>query len=292
MRKQTYILGILSTTIVTLAFLMKFNKLPGAALLFALTVIVIVGFSLSYTIDRVRNQQRKALQLSTIILFTCFPILMFGALFSSIDLPGSQELYGLGTIIFAVYFVFFSASSEGRKLRLRRDRQLAAVVFTDIIGFTSLMGDDENNALNILGINRKIQKGIIRKHRGKWVKEMGDGSLVIFYTATEAVQAALEIQEKVQDVKKFEIRIGIHLSEIVFTDSDVFGDGVNVASRISDKASAGEITISDSVYQNIRNRENLIITSLGEIELKNVEYKIGVHKIETYKMKGHLKLQE
>ena len=200
-------------------------------------------------------------------------------------------MYGLGTLIFAVYFVFFSASAEGRKLQLRRDRQLAAVLFTDIIGFTSQMGDDENNALSILAVNREIQKGIIRKHRGKWVKEMGDGSLVIFYTATEAVLAALEIQEKVQNANKFEIRMGIHLSEIVFTDSDVFGDGVNVASRISEKASAGEITISDSVYQNIRNRENLTITSLGEIEFKNVAYKLGIHKIVTSRMKEHLKMQ-
>jgi class 3 adenylate cyclase len=270
---------------VILAFLMKFKRLPGATPLFAIAVTAIVGFSLSYTIDRVRNQQRKVLQLSTIILFTCFPTLMFGFLFNSLDLPGSSELYGLGTIIFAVYFVFFSTASEGRKLQLRRDRQLAAVLFTDIIGFTKLMGDDENNALSILGINRKIQMGIIRKHRGKWLKEIGDGSLVIFYTATEAVQAALEIQEKVQEVKKFEIRMGIHLSEIVITDSDVFGDGVNVASRISDKASAGEITISDSVYQNIRNRENLTITSLGEMEFKNVAYRLGIHKIETSRIR-------
>jgi len=277
---------------VILAFLFKSLQLPGAPALFALAVTVIVGFSLSYTIDRVRTQQRKILQLSTIILFACFPTLMFGALFYSLNLPGSGALYGLGTIIFAVYFVFFSASSEGRKLQLRRDRQLVAVLFTDIIGFTSLMGDDENNALSILAINRNIQKKVIRKHRGKWVKEMGDGSLVIFYTATEAVQAALEIQAIIQKTKKFEIRMGMHLSEIVFTDSDVFGDGVNVASRISEKASAGEIAISDSVFQNIRNRENLTITYTGEIEFKNVAYKLGIHKIETSKMKENSEVQE
>lgn len=270
--------------------MLKFNSLPGAAEVFFLTSNVIIGFSLSYTIDKVRSQQRKALQLSTIILFTCFPILMFGAVFSSLSLPGGVELYGLGTIIFAVYFVFFSGSSEGRKLRLMRDRQLAAILFTDIIGFTALMGENEDKALDALAINRKIQKRVIRKHRGKWIKEMGDGSLVIFYTATEAVQASLEIQEKVQETKKFEIRIGIHLSEIVFSDSDVFGDGVNVASRISDKASAGEICISDSVYQNIRNRENLTIKSSDQVELKNVAYKLRIHKIDTSIMKENQKM--
>jgi class 3 adenylate cyclase len=210
---------------------------------------------------------------------------MFANLLVVFNFTGSQILYIVGSVLLAIYFIFFSIRSDvdGRQLVLSRDRQLAAILFTDIIGFTSLMGEDENKTLDILSINRRIQKNIIRKYRGKWVKEMGDGSLVIFYTATEAVHAALEIQTKIQDENKFEIRIGIHLSEIVFTDSDVFGDGVNVTSRISDKAAAGEICISDSVYQNIRNREDLTITSLGEIELKNVAYKLHIHKIVTSK---------
>lgn len=280
-------------TMIVLGFIMKSLQIPGGSALIGLGFpLFIFGFSLSYTIDRLRNQQRKVLQVSTIILFICLQTLMFGGLFNAYDLPGSLVMYSLGSLLFAIYFVFFSARSEGRKLQLRRDRQLAAILFTDIIGFTTLMGEDEDKALNVLAINRKVQKKIIRKHRGKWVKEMGDGSLVIFYTATEAVQAALEIQEKIQEIRKFEIRIGIHLSEIVFTDSDVFGDGVNVASRISDKASANEICISDSVHQNIRNRENLTIIFEGELELKNVAYKLGIHKIETSKMKEDLEMQK
>ena len=265
-------------------FVLQSLKLPGGIALVGLGIpLFIIGFSLSYTIDRLRSQERKLLQISTIILFICLQTLMFGGLFTGLDLPGAQAMYSLGTLLFAIYFIFFSARSEGRKLQLRRDRQLAAILFTDIIGFTVLMGKDEDKALKALTINRKVQKKVIRKHRGKWVKEMGDGSLVIFYTATEAVQAALEIQEKIQEIRKFQIRIGIHLSEIVFTDSDVFGDGVNVASRITDKASANEICISDSVFQNIKNRENLKIIFEGELELKNVAYKLGIHKIETSK---------
>lgn len=284
MRKHTYVLGVLSTAIIIFGFVLQSLKLPGGIALVGLGIpLFIIGFSLSYTIDRLRSQERKLLQISTIILFICLQTLMFGGLFTSLDLPGAQAMYSLGTLLFAIYFIFFSARSEGRKLQLRRDRQLAAILFTDIIGFTVLMGKDEDKALKALTINRKVQKKVIRKHRGKWVKEMGDGSLVIFYTATEAVQAALEIQEKIQEIRKFQIRIGIHLSEIVFTDSDVFGDGVNVASRITDKASANEICISDSVFQNIKNRENLKIIFEGELELKNVAYKLGIHKIETSK---------
>jgi class 3 adenylate cyclase len=75
--------------------------------------------------------------------------------------------------------------------------------------------------------------------------------------------------------------MGIHISEIVFTDTDVFGDGVNVASRISDKATANEICISEAVFQNIRNREDLHIDLVGEMELKNVSYKLTVYKIDS-----------
>ncbi len=112
-------------------------------------------------------------------------------------------------------------------MRIRKDRQLAAVLFTDIVGFTKMMGSDEDNTLQTLERNRKIQKKWIRKFRGKWLKEMGGGSLVIFYTATEAVLCGQKILEVIKD-EDFEVRIGIHVSEILFTDSDVFGDGVNV----------------------------------------------------------------
>ena len=102
----------------------------------------------------------------------------------------------------------------------------------------------------LLENNRKIQKNIIRKYRGRWLKEMGDGTISIFYTASEAVLCALEIQETINNDHNFKIMLGIHTSEIVFTDKDIFGDGVNVSSRISDLAGPGEICISDDVFRN------------------------------------------
>ena len=157
---------------------------------------------------------------------------------------------------------------------------MAAILFTDIVGFTAMMGEEEDKALKVIDKNRQIQKQVIRKHGGKWLKEMGDGSLVIFYTATEAVSAASEIQNHIQQTGEFNVRMGIHLAEILFTDTDVFGDGVNVASRISDKASANEICVSDAVFQNIRNREDLIVSPMGQITFKNVAYPLNIYKIE------------
>ena len=139
-------------------------------------------------------------------------------------------------------------------MTIRKDRQLAAILFTDIVGYTSIMGKDENKALEFLEQNRHIQKKLIRKYRGKWLKEMGDGSIAIFYTASEAVLCAKEIQDEINAKTSIKLKMGIQISEVVFSDSDVFGDGVNVASRISECAGPGEICFSEAVYNNIRNR--------------------------------------
>ena len=282
MRKHTFILGILFTLILALGLVLKFLHIAGAneAILIANTLFIVV-FSISYLIDRLRKQQRRAFKLSTIVLLVSIQSFMFASNLVIMKLPGGPEMTIIALILITTYFVFFSTQSEDRKLQLRRNRQLAAILFTDIVGFTSMMGDDEQEALRILDSNRSIQKRIIEKHRGKWLKEMGDGSLVIFYTATEAITAAVEIQSRIQETGKFNVRMGIHLSEIVFSNKDVFGDGVNVASRISDKAEKDEIAISDSVYQNIKNREDLQIDFLGEFELKNVSYPLRIHKITT-----------
>lgn len=248
--------------------------------------VVLTGaglFVAGFTFTMVRtftSQSRKALRVSTIFLLVAIEASILGLVTNRFHLPGSIFFEISALILFGIYWVFYSGVSEGRKLQLRKDRQLAAILFTDIVGFTAMMGKDEDNALRILDINRQIQKQVIRKYRGKWLKEMGDGSLVIFYTATEAVSAASQIQHNIQKNGRFKVRMGIHISEILFSDNDVFGDGVNVASRISDKASANEIFVSDAVFQNIRNREDLIISPIGQIPLKNVAYPLSLYKIE------------
>ncbi len=133
-------------------------------------------------------------------------------------------------------------------------RKLAAVMFTDIIGYTALMSKDEQKALALLQKNRDLQKSLAKKHNGEFLKEMGDGTLLCFQSALDAVRCAMEIQQSVEDDPDLNLRIGIHLGDIVFKDGDVFGDGVNVASRIERLAESGGICISEQIHLLIRDR--------------------------------------
>ena len=111
-------------------------------------------------------------------------------------------------------------------------RQLAAIMFTDIVGYTALMGKDSAKALELVRISKEIQKPLVEKHYGQWLKEMGDGALVKFGTALDAVNCAIEIQELARAKFDGKLRIGIHLGDITIENNDVYGDGVNVASRL------------------------------------------------------------
>lgn len=112
-----------------------------------------------------------------------------------------------------------------------QSRQLAAIMFTDIVGYTVLMGNDEDKAFDLLNKNRQLQKPIIEKYGGKWIKELGGGVMASFATATDAVQCSISIQQACTTIPDLKLRIGIHLGDVVFENSDVFGDGVNIASR-------------------------------------------------------------
>ncbi|CAA9516131.1 MAG: Adenylate cyclase [uncultured Segetibacter sp.] len=138
-----------------------------------------------------------------------------------------------------------------------QSRQLAAIMFTDIVGYTALMGEDEQKAFEILNKNRKLQKPIIEKYGGRWIKELGDGVMASFTTVSDAVNAAKEIQLQCKQQREFSLRIGIHHGEIVFDGDDVFGDAVNVASRIQAIAPVGGIYVSESVHNNVTNKADI-----------------------------------
>ena len=152
-----------------------------------------------------------------------------------------------------------------------QSRQLAAIMFTDIVGYTALMGDNEQKALELLEKNRLLQKPIIEQYNGRWIKELGDGVLASFNTVSDAVNAAIKIQESCNQAKEFQLRIGIHLGEVVFESNDVFGDGVNVASSIQAIAMPGGIYISESVQNNISNKKEITTRFVKEENLKNVK---------------------
>ena len=138
-----------------------------------------------------------------------------------------------------------------------QSRQLAAIMFTDIVGYTALMGKDEQKAFEILRKNREIHKPLIKKFRGTWIKELGDGVLASFYTVTDAVFCAAAIHQACNNIEGLQLRIGIHLGEVIFEDKDVFGDGVNIASRLQAMASPGTTWVSEAVYKNLVNKKEI-----------------------------------
>jgi len=154
-------------------------------------------------------------------------------------------------------------------LKSSSSRKLAAIMFTDIVGYTRLMGQDEDKALKVLENNRAIHKDLLILYEGKLLKEIGDGMLCSFDSASKAVKCAIELVRKSNEYKGLKLRIGIHIGEVVFSSNDVFGDGVNIASRIEGMATADSVLISGKVYDEIKNKHNIKVKFLGSYQLKN-----------------------
>jgi len=160
-------------------------------------------------------------------------------------------------------------------------RQLAAIMFTDIVGYTALMGRDEEKAFELLKKNRELQKPIIAQFNGSWIKELGDGVLVSFSTVSDAVHAAVKIQQACILSKEYLLRIGIHHGEVVFEQDDIFGDAVNIASRIQAIATPGGIFVSESVHHNVANKKDIFTRFVTEEMLKNVKESVRVYEVFT-----------
>ena len=157
--------------------------------------------------------------------------------------------------------------------------QLAAIMFTDIVGYTALMDKDEEAAFALLEKNRSIHKPLIKKFHGKFLKEMGDGILASFSTVTDVVYCAGAIQQACQNEPDLKLRIGIHQGEVVFEGEDVFGSGVNIASRLEPLAPIGGILVSESVVRNIENKKGIETKFLREETLKNVKHPVKIYQV-------------
>ena len=160
-----------------------------------------------------------------------------------------------------------------------QSRQLAAIMFTDIVGYTALMGNNEQKAFELLRKNREIQKPIIEEFGGQWIKELGDGVLASFPTVSNAVYAAIKIQQACHTSDDFLLRIGIHQGEVVFENGDIFGDAVNIASRLQALAPPAGIFVSESVHRNISNKNDIRSEFIRVENLKNVKDPVPVYKI-------------
>jgi TolB-like protein len=139
------------------------------------------------------------------------------------------------------------------------------------------MGSDEERAFKLLKKNRKLQRPLIAKYGGKFLKEMGDGILASFDTSSDAVKCAGAIQRSAGE-EDIRLRIGIHQGEVVFEGNDVIGDGVNVASRLQELADPESTYISGAVYKDIKNKAGISTAFIGERTLKNVEEPVKVYK--------------
>ncbi len=162
---------------------------------------------------------------------------------------------------------------------MTQQRKLAAIMFTDIVGYSTLMSKDEAQALQALDRNRELLKPLIEGSNGEWLKEIGDGTLSSFASAVEAVQCAIQIQAALGDDPNLRLRIGIHIGDVVFRDGDVFGDGVNIASRLEPLAEPGGICISDRVYADIRNQSSIRTEHLGRKTLKGLPEPMDVYAV-------------
>jgi len=158
-------------------------------------------------------------------------------------------------------------------------RRLAAIMFTDIVGYTALMGFDEDRAFEVLRVNRQIHNHYIEEYRGNLIKELGDGMLAQFDSAQDAVNCAIAIQKEAREKLSQKLRIGLHLGDITFDSGDVFGDGVNLASRLQSIADPGGIYISESIQKSIRANSSINTKYLGQFSLKNVSYPVSTYCI-------------
>ena len=158
-------------------------------------------------------------------------------------------------------------------------RQLAAIMFTDMVGYTALMQSDEQLANRKRERHKQVFESSIRRFNGKILQYYGDGTLSIFNSALEGVNCAIEIQKELAHEPRVDLRIGIHTGDVVLEDEGIYGDGVNVASRIESISVPGGIFISEKVYDDIKNQNDICTHEIGSFELKNVKQPIRVFAI-------------
>ena len=162
------------------------------------------------------------------------------------------------------------------------ERKLAAIMYTDIAEYTALSATDENKALKLLDKQKQILIPIIEKYNGTLHKEMGDGFLLTFPTVTDAVKCGIIIQEETKTIEDLNLRIGIHEGEITLKDGDIFGDDVNVASRIHPISAIGGIVISGKIQQNILSLPEFKTSYVGTPNLKGVVQEVKVYSITSH----------
>ena len=158
-------------------------------------------------------------------------------------------------------------------------RQLAAIMFTDMVGYTALMQTDEEEATRKRQRHKFVFDKSVEEHHGKVLQYFGDGTLSIFSSSVDCVNCAIDIQQQLNQAPKVDVRIGIHTGDIIHEDDGVYGNGVNIASRIETLSVPGGIFISDRVYEDIKNHKGILAKEIGFFEMKNVQEPVRIFAI-------------
>jgi TolB-like protein/Tfp pilus assembly protein PilF len=162
---------------------------------------------------------------------------------------------------------------------MKEIRMLAAIMFTDMVGYTALMQENERQAKILRDKHRGVLERLILEHRGQILQYYGDGTLSIFGSAIEAAICAAKIQQELQTEPKVPLRIGIHAGDVVYDDEGVYGDGVNIAARIENLAVPGSVLVSDKINDELKNQTEISSTFLGRYELKNVKSPVKIYAL-------------
>jgi adenylate cyclase len=171
----------------------------------------------------------------------------------------------------------------------RAERKLAAILAADVVGYSRLVAADEGGTLaRLRALRKEVIEPLIAEYRGRVVKLMGDGALVEFASAVDAVECAVAIQNDVTeheaaevDERRIQFRIGINLGDVIIEDGDILGDGVNVAARLEALAEPGEICVSRTVYNHVKSKIALGFELMGEHRVKNIPERVTVYRVIT-----------
>ncbi len=166
-------------------------------------------------------------------------------------------------------------------------RKLTTILFTDISGYSSIMGENEHKALQLLHKNRKMHQSLLDLYHGELIKEIGDAVMASFESPSDAVHCAQQIISASEDIEGLKLHIGIHLGEVYFTEGDIYGDGVNIASRINTEAKEGEVLVSEDVFRSIRNKVNIKVERVGIKHFKNVKEPQLLYRLILNKVSGN-----
>jgi adenylate cyclase len=158
-------------------------------------------------------------------------------------------------------------------------RRQAAVVFNDIQGYTSLMQENEAYAIQLRQRHKEVVDRLTREFKGTIIQYYGDGTLSIFDTSLDAVQCALSMQQEFSKVPQIPLRIGINAGDILLGPDGIYGDSVNIASRIERMSVPGSVLISERVFEEIKNYGGIQTRDLGQFELKNVRHPMNIHAV-------------